>query len=49
MTELRPTLCLSMSMCAVATGMRVRLAIARINAEKDGTEIVGPKFVPVED
>ncbi len=30
-------------------GMRVRLAIARIKAEKDGTEIVGPKFVPVED
>ena len=30
-------------------GMRVRLALARIKAEKDGTEIIGPKFVPVED
>ena len=29
-------------------GMRVKLAIARIKAEKDGTELVGPKFVPVE-
>lgn len=29
-------------------GMRVALAIGRIKAEKDGTEIVGPKFVPQE-
>jgi hypothetical protein len=29
--------------------MRVRLAIGRIKNEKDGTEVVGPKFVPVED
>ncbi len=34
---------------ALRPGMRVRLAIARIKAEKDGTEVVGPKFVPVED
>lgn len=32
----------------LAPGMRVQLAIARIKAEKDGTEVVGPKFVPVE-
>jgi len=30
-------------------GMRVRLALARIKADKDGTEVIGPKFVPVED
>jgi len=30
-------------------GMRVRLALARIKAEKDGTEVIGPKFVPIED
>lgn len=29
-------------------GMPVRLAIGRIKSEKDGTEVVGPKFVPVE-
>ncbi len=29
-------------------GMRVRLVIARIKRENDGTEIIGPKFVPVE-
>lgn len=29
-------------------GMRVCLAIARIRADKDGSETVGPKFVPVE-
>lgn len=29
-------------------GMRVRLTIDRIKREKDGTEIIGPKFVPVE-
>lgn len=34
---------------ALHAGMRVRLAIARIRAEKDGTEVMGPKFVPVED
>lgn len=33
---------------ALAAGMRVRLAIARIKTEKDGTEVVGPTFVPVE-
>jgi uncharacterized OB-fold protein len=27
-------------------GMRVRLVIERIKAEKDGTVVVGPKFVP---
>lgn len=27
-------------------GMRVRLAVARIKGEKDGSEVVGPKFVP---
>lgn len=34
---------------ALRAGMRVRLAIGRIKTEKDGTEVVGPKFVPVED
>jgi len=34
---------------ALRPGMRVRLAIGRIKAEKDGTEVTGPKFVPVED
>lgn len=29
-------------------GMRLKLAIARIKAEKDGTEVIGPKFIPVE-
>ena len=33
---------------SLTPGMRVKLAIARIKAEKDGTEVVGPKFVPVE-
>jgi uncharacterized OB-fold protein len=33
---------------SLKAGMRVKLAIARIKADKDGTEIVGPKFVPVE-
>ena len=33
---------------ALRPGMRVRLAIGRIKREKDGTEVVGPKFVPVE-
>lgn len=33
---------------ALRPGMRVRLAIGRIKAEKDGTEVIGPKFVPVE-
>jgi hypothetical protein len=28
--------------------MRLRLAIGRIKANKDGSEVVGPKFVPVE-
>ena len=34
---------------ALAPGMRLRLTIARIKREKDGTEIVGPKFVPAGD
>lgn len=29
-------------------GMRVRLVIGRIRTEKDGTEVVGPKFAPIE-
>lgn len=29
-------------------GMRVRLAIGRIKVDKDGAELIGPKFVPVE-
>lgn len=29
-------------------GMRVALAVERIKSEKDGTEVIGPKFVPVE-
>ena len=33
---------------SLKAGMRVRLAIARIKAEKDGIEVIGPKFVPVE-
>jgi uncharacterized protein len=28
-------------------GMRVSLTIARIKRDQDGTEIVGPKFVPI--
>lgn len=32
----------------LAPDMRVRLVIGRIKQEKDGGEIVGPKFVPVE-
>jgi scaffold protein (connect acetoacetyl-CoA thiolase and HMG-CoA synthase) len=32
----------------LAPGMRVKLAIARIKAEKDGTEVIGPKFVPLQ-
>jgi uncharacterized OB-fold protein len=32
----------------LAAGMRMKLVIARIKAEKDGTEVIGPKFVPVE-
>jgi len=30
-------------------GMRLALAVERIKTEKDGTEVIGPKFVPVED
>lgn len=30
-------------------GMGVKLTVARIKAEKDGAEVVGPKFVPLED
>lgn len=33
---------------ALRPGMRVRLAIGRIRTEKDGAEVIGPKFVPVE-
>jgi uncharacterized OB-fold protein len=33
---------------ALRSGMRVRLAIGRIKREKDGTEVLGPKFVPIE-
>lgn len=33
---------------ALTRGMRVKLAVARIKAEKDGSEVIGPKFVPVE-
>lgn len=33
---------------ALQPGMRVRLAIGRIKREKDGTEVIGPRFVPVE-
>jgi uncharacterized OB-fold protein len=33
---------------ALRPGMRVRLAIGRIRREKDGTEVLGPKFVPLE-
>lgn len=33
---------------ALKSGMRVKLAIARIKGEKDGSEVIGPKFVPVE-
>lgn len=29
------------------SGMRVRLAIGRIKRDKDGSEVVGPMFVPV--
>lgn len=29
-------------------GMRVRTVAERIKREKDGTEIIGPKFVPLE-
>ena len=29
-------------------GMRVRLAIGRIRRETDGTELLGPKFVPID-
>lgn len=28
-------------------GMRVGLVVARIKAEKDGNEVIGPKFVPL--
>lgn len=31
----------------LAPGMRVRLAIGTIRTGKDGTEVIGPKFVPV--
>ena len=34
---------------ALKPGMRVRLVIERIKREKDGTEVIGPKFVPVEE
>ncbi len=30
-------------------GMRLGLAVERIKTEKDGTEVIGPKFVPLED
>lgn len=30
------------------SGMRVSLAIGRIKREADGTEVIGPKFVPLE-
>ncbi len=33
----------------LAPDMRVRLAIARIRTERDGTEVVGPTFVPIEE
>ena len=33
----------------LASGMRVRLAIGRIKRDKDGSEVVGPLFVPVAD
>ncbi len=33
---------------ALRPGMRLRLVIARIRREKDGSEVVGPKFVPVD-
>jgi uncharacterized OB-fold protein len=29
-------------------GMRLGLAIGRIKREKDGTDVLGPKFVPLE-
>lgn len=32
----------------LAPGMRLSLTIARIKTERDGTEVVGPKFIPVE-
>ena len=31
---------------ALRPGMRVKLLVARIKVEKDGTEVIGPKFVP---
>lgn len=34
---------------ALKPGLRVTLAIARIKTEKDGSEVIGPTFVPVED
>jgi uncharacterized OB-fold protein len=34
---------------ALRPGMRLALAVERIKSEKDGTEVIGPKFVPVED
>jgi hypothetical protein len=33
---------------ALRQGMRVRLAVGRIKREKDGTDVLGPKFVPLE-
>jgi uncharacterized OB-fold protein len=33
---------------ALRPGMRLTLAVERIKTEKDGTEVMGPKFVPVE-
>lgn len=33
---------------ALRSGMRVRLSIGRIKRERDGAEVLGPKFVPVE-
>ncbi len=33
---------------ALAPGMPVRLVIGRIRQDKDGSETIGPKFVPVE-
>jgi uncharacterized OB-fold protein len=33
----------------LAPAMRVRLTIARIKTEKDGSEVIGPKFIPLPD
>lgn len=34
---------------ALKAGQRVELVIGRIRVEKDGTEVFGPKFRPLED